>query len=91
VHCAVIGYSQWHGGSIHQRHKRLAVQRYDAKYLTGTKGQEELLTQSGMAMRLAVDLGLHIKVVRPINGTSITPEEERLRSKIFWGAYIHER
>lgn len=55
------------------------------------KVNNQLMKYLGMAMRLAVDLGLHIEVQEPSNDTSIDPEEERLRSRIFWGAFIHDR
>lgn len=42
-------------------------------------------------MRLAVDLGLHINVETPFSEGVIDPEEKQLRSRVFWGAFIHER
>ncbi|KAJ5683446.1 hypothetical protein N7462_006611 [Penicillium macrosclerotiorum] len=61
-------------------------------------GVEALLTRdargwlySGMAMRLATDLGLHIDAT-PFTETGLMDTgEARLRSQTFWGTYIHER
>ncbi|KAL3442901.1 fungal-specific transcription factor domain-containing protein [Aspergillus insuetus] len=39
---------------------------------------------SGMAMRLAIDLGLHLK-------TPLSQKDAQLRKLVFWGAYIHDR
>ncbi|KAL2825533.1 fungal-specific transcription factor domain-containing protein [Aspergillus pseudoustus] len=45
---------------------------------------------SGMAMRLATDLGLHLK--SPLyHKDGLAVDETRLRRVVFWGAYIHDR
>ncbi|KAJ5515013.1 hypothetical protein N7463_004565 [Penicillium fimorum] len=61
-------------------------------------GVEALLTRdargwlySGMAMRLATDLGLHIDAAPFAERGLIDLEEARLRSSTFWGTYAHER
>ncbi|KAJ5753596.1 uncharacterized protein N7511_007749 [Penicillium nucicola] len=61
-------------------------------------GVEALLTRdargwlySGMAMRLATDLGLHIDAAPFAERGLIDYDEARLRSSTFWGTYIHER
>ncbi|KAE8345041.1 hypothetical protein BDV24DRAFT_171008 [Aspergillus arachidicola] len=61
-------------------------------------GVEALLTRdargwlySGMAMRLATDLGLHIDATPFTERGLMDLEEARLRSQTFWGTYIHER
>ncbi|KAJ6092302.1 hypothetical protein N7467_004271 [Penicillium canescens] len=61
-------------------------------------GVEALLTRdargwlySGMAMRLATDLGLHIDAAPFAERGLIDHDEARLRSSTFWGTYIHER
>ncbi len=45
----------------------------------------------GMAVRLAVDLGLHLDVHDYTEAGIIGPEEEELRSTVFWGAFVHDR
>ncbi|GKZ37272.1 hypothetical protein AbraIFM66950_008729 [Aspergillus brasiliensis] len=61
-------------------------------------GVEALLTRdargwlySGMAMRLATDLGLHIDAMPFTDRGLMDHDEAQLRSQIFWGTYIHER
>ncbi|CAI7677390.1 unnamed protein product [Penicillium discolor] len=61
-------------------------------------GVEALLTRdargwlySGMAMRLATDLGLHIDAAPFAERGLIDLEEARSRSSTFWGTYAHER
>ncbi|KAJ5518223.1 hypothetical protein N7453_000645 [Penicillium expansum] len=61
-------------------------------------GVEALLTRdargwlySGMAMRLATDLGLHMDAAPFAERGLIDLEEARLRSSTFWGTYAHER
>jgi hypothetical protein len=44
-----------------------------------------------MAVRLAVDLGLHLDVHDYTESGIISPEEEKLRSTVFWGAFVHDR
>ncbi|OOQ91005.1 Zn(II)2Cys6 transcription factor [Penicillium brasilianum] len=42
---------------------------------------------SGMAMRLAFDLGLHLDMSSHVSGGSISAAEAELRRMVFWGAY----
>ncbi|KAJ6036412.1 fungal-specific transcription factor domain-containing protein [Penicillium herquei] len=42
---------------------------------------------SGMAMRLAFDLGLHLDMTPYVANGSISQAEAELRSMVFWGAY----
>jgi Fungal specific transcription factor domain len=46
---------------------------------------------SGMAMRLAVDLGLHLDVGRYILAGLLNQKEAHLRQTAFWGTYIVDR
>ena len=46
---------------------------------------------SGMAIRLATDLGLHLDSQKYIDAGIIDHEEALLRRVVFWGAFIHER
>lgn len=61
-------------------------------------GVEAVLTRdargwlySGMAVRLATDLGLHLDAQPYVAAGVIDAEEATLRSTIFWGTFIHER
>ncbi|KAJ5613821.1 hypothetical protein N7528_007475 [Penicillium herquei] len=51
----------------------------------GKEGRGWLL--SGMAMRLAFDLALHLDISYLVSRGAITPEEAELRRTVFWGAY----
>jgi hypothetical protein len=44
-----------------------------------------------MAVRLAVDLGLHLDAGDYVKGGIIDQEEADLRSTVFWGAFVHDR
>ncbi|KAE8420968.1 fungal-specific transcription factor domain-containing protein [Aspergillus pseudocaelatus] len=46
---------------------------------------------SGMAMRLAFDLGLHLDMTPYVEKGIISPEEADLRRMIFWGVYLSEQ
>ncbi|KAF2009748.1 hypothetical protein BU24DRAFT_312985, partial [Aaosphaeria arxii CBS 175.79] len=46
---------------------------------------------SGMAVRLALDLGLHLDNEVYVDAGILSPEEATLRRVVFWGAFIHER
>ncbi|KAH7068282.1 fungal-specific transcription factor domain-containing protein [Paraphoma chrysanthemicola] len=46
---------------------------------------------SGMAVRLATDLGLHLDNQAYVDAGILDPEEATLRRVVFWGAFIHER
>lgn len=46
---------------------------------------------SGMAMRVATDLGLHLDTQAYVNAGILDAEDAMLRSTIFWGTFIHER
>tara|TARA_R110002003_G_scaffold171_3_gene13890 strand:- start:53930 stop:55651 length:1722 start_codon:yes stop_codon:yes gene_type:complete len=46
---------------------------------------------SGMAVRLATDLGLHLDNQAYVDAGILEPEEATLRRVVFWGAFIHER
>lgn len=46
---------------------------------------------SGMAVRLATDLGLHLDNQIYVDAGILDPEEATLRRVVFWGAFIHER
>lgn len=46
---------------------------------------------SGMAVRLATDLGLHLDSQKYLDAGIIDYEEALLRRVVFWGAFIHER
>ncbi|KAJ5726130.1 uncharacterized protein N7483_007487 [Penicillium malachiteum] len=51
----------------------------------GKEGRAWLL--SGMAMRLAFDLALHLDISYLVSGGAITAEEADLRRTVFWSAY----
>lgn len=44
-----------------------------------------------MAMRLATDLGLHLKHLETVHSELSNGTEMRMRRVVFWGAYIHDR
>lgn len=46
---------------------------------------------SGMAVRLATDLGLHVDAQNFVREGIITQEEADMRSMIFWGTFVHDR
>jgi hypothetical protein len=46
---------------------------------------------SGMAVRLATDLGLHLNMQAYVDAGFLDAEEALLRRVVFWGAFIHER
>ncbi|USP78019.1 putative nitrogen assimilation transcription factor nit-4 [Curvularia clavata] len=46
---------------------------------------------SGMAVRLATDLGLHLDNQVYVDAGIIDAEEATLQRVVFWGAFIHER
>ena len=46
---------------------------------------------SGMAVRLAVDLGLHLDLQSYVDAGVIDHEEAVIRSTVFWGAFVHDR
>ncbi|CAN9205833.1 unnamed protein product [Alternaria alternata] len=46
---------------------------------------------SGMAVRLATDLGLHLDNQVYVDAGIIDAEEASLQRVVFWGAFIHER
>jgi hypothetical protein len=46
---------------------------------------------SGMAARLATDLGLHLEHGLAVDAGIIDAEEAALRADLFWGVFIHER
>ncbi|KNG48363.1 hypothetical protein TW65_04885 [Stemphylium lycopersici] len=46
---------------------------------------------SGMAVRLATDLGLHLDSQFYVDAGIIGEEEASLRKVVFWGVFIHER
>ncbi|KAH6629422.1 fungal-specific transcription factor [Boeremia exigua] len=46
---------------------------------------------SGMAVRLATDLGLHLDNQAYVDAGILDIEEATLRRMVFWGAFIHER
>jgi hypothetical protein len=48
-------------------------------------------SETGIAMRLAIDLGLHLDVHDYTEAGIISKEEERLRSTVFWGAFVYDR
>ncbi|KAF2105284.1 fungal-specific transcription factor domain-containing protein [Lophiotrema nucula] len=61
-------------------------------------GVESLLTRdargslnSGMAMRLATDLGLHLDTQSYVVAGLLDSEEAIIRRVVFWGTFIHER
>lgn len=46
---------------------------------------------SGMAMRLAVDFGLHVSTKAYVEAGSMSAEEARGRSVAFWGSYATDQ
>lgn len=46
---------------------------------------------SGMAVRLSIDLGLHLDSQAYLDAGIIDHEEAVIRRIVFWGAFIHER
>ncbi|OGM49506.1 hypothetical protein ABOM_001741, partial [Aspergillus bombycis] len=46
---------------------------------------------SGMAMRLAFDLGVHLDMTPYVEKEIISPEEADLRRMVFWGVYLSEQ
>ncbi|KAF2649614.1 hypothetical protein K491DRAFT_610426 [Lophiostoma macrostomum CBS 122681] len=46
---------------------------------------------SGMAVRLATDLGLHLDTQAYLNAGVLDVEEALVRRVLFWGVFIHER
>jgi uncharacterized membrane protein len=46
---------------------------------------------SGMAIRLATDLGLHLDTQAYVNAGVLDVEEAMVRRVVFWGVFIHER
>lgn len=66
---------------------------------SGTRGSVRLQKGSslttnraiGMAMRLAIDLGLHMDAAPFVERGLMDISEVRLRSYVFWGTYSHER
>ncbi|KAJ6059247.1 uncharacterized protein N7446_008830 [Penicillium canescens] len=46
---------------------------------------------SGMAMRLAFDLGLHLDMIPYVEKGIISAEECETRRTVFWGAYLNEQ
>lgn len=53
---------------------------------------ENVLTfHSGMSMRLAYDLGLHLDMATYVQRGSMTPIEAKVRRIAFWGSYIADQ
>jgi hypothetical protein len=46
---------------------------------------------SGMAMRLAIDLGLHVDSEAYVKAGVLNPKEAELRRTTFWATYIIDR
>lgn len=46
---------------------------------------------SGMAMRLAIDLGLHLNVTRYVQAGLLNEKEAHLRKTTFWGTYVLDK
>lgn len=49
------------------------------------------IEETGMAMRLSLDLGLHIDMSDFVAQGSISKAEADLRCKVFWGAYTMDQ
>jgi hypothetical protein len=49
------------------------------------------LTQAGMAMRLAFDLGLHLDMAPYVERGTILGEDAEARQVTFWAAYMSEQ
>ena len=46
---------------------------------------------SGMSMRLAFDLGLHIDMTQYVSKGDISPHEADVRRAAFWGSYVADQ
>ncbi|KAF7562266.1 hypothetical protein G7046_g1860 [Stylonectria norvegica] len=48
-------------------------------------------TYSGIALRMAVDLGLHISCDAAVVHKQLSPQVARLRKIVFWGCYVQDK
>lgn len=53
--------------------------------------ESKLTITSGMSMRLAYDLGLHLDMATYVQRGSMTPIEAKVRRITFWGSYIADQ
>lgn len=62
---------------------------YSGKFLYNFKGSstKHLTCSTGMAMRLAFDVALHVDMTPYVKRGSVSQAEADLRKTVFWGAF----
>lgn len=81
---------------MHKRYPRMALQRSvaGALRLSCSWVSRQLIFHHdlpGMAIRLAIDFGLHISAKPYVDAGSMSVEEARGRSVAFWGAFTTDQ
>lgn len=58
----------------------------------GTLGQHSLgWTYSGIAIRMAIEIGLHVDCDAAVLGGQLSPEIAQVRKLVFWGCYVQDK